>query len=82
MAGKRATSFVKRQKEMSRNARAKEKRATRQTRRDERAAGIRESPLDEIMMPLDGPVEVDLDAVPGSPANDEAEDSSEDDPTP
>lgn len=82
MAGKRATSFIKRQKEMTRNARAKEKRATRQTRRDERATGVRDSPLDEIMTPLDGPVPVDLDGMSDAPDESRTEDSSEDDPTP
>jgi len=46
MAGRGAPSFLKRQKEMSRIARANEKRAARQARRDDRATSG--APVDEF----------------------------------
>jgi hypothetical protein len=45
MAGRGAPSFLKRQKEMSRLARANEKRAARQARRDDRTRP--QAPVDE-----------------------------------
>ena len=58
MAGRGAPSFLKRQKEMNRTAKANAKRAAQQARRDERAAGIRgESPLDEVVMPGEAPAD-------------------------
>jgi hypothetical protein len=54
MAGRGAPSFLKRQKEMNRTAKANAKRAAQQARRDERAAGIRgESPLDDVVLPAE-----------------------------
>ena len=45
MAGRGATSFLKRQKEMNRTAKANAKRQAQQARRDDRQAGIKgESP--------------------------------------
>jgi hypothetical protein len=58
MAGRGAPSFLKRQKEMNRTAKANAKRAAQQARRDERAAGIRgESPLDDTVLPVEAPAE-------------------------
>jgi hypothetical protein len=49
MAGRGATSFLKRQKEMNRTAKANAKRQAQQARRDDRQAGIKgESPNDEM----------------------------------
>ena len=42
MAGRGAPTFLKRQKEQNRAARAQAKRAAQQARRDERAAGVKE----------------------------------------
>lgn len=52
MAGRGAPSFLKRQKEMNRIARANEKRAARQARRDDRATSG--APVDEFE-PLTAP---------------------------
>ena len=49
MAGRGAPSYLKRQKEMSRLARANEKRAARQARRDDRTRP--EPPVDETELP-------------------------------
>lgn len=69
IAGRGAPSFLKRQKEMNRAAKANAKRAAQQARRDDRAAGVRgESPLDEIILPMDG-TEVSED-LPAEPAPD------------
>jgi hypothetical protein len=62
IAGRGAPSFLKRQKEMNRAAKANAKRAAQQARRDQRAAGVLgESPLDEILLPLDEPARPDAD---------------------
>ncbi len=54
MAGRGATSFLKRQKEMNRTAKANAKRQAQQARRDDRQAGIRgESPYDEVVFPTE-----------------------------
>ena len=47
MAGRQNTSFIKRQKEQKRVEKATAKRAARQARREERAAGSREEPIVE-----------------------------------
>jgi len=47
MAGRPNTSFLKRQKELKRAEKATAKRAARQARRDEKAAGSREAPIVE-----------------------------------
>ncbi|MEO6462129.1 MAG: hypothetical protein ABIP29_03555 [Candidatus Eisenbacteria bacterium] len=58
MAGRGATSFLKRQKEMNRTAKANAKRQAQQARRDDRQAGIRGesneiefSPEDAVNLP-------------------------------
>lgn len=58
MAGRGATSFLKRQKEMNRTAKANAKRQAQQARRDDRQAGIRDespeiefSPEDAVNLP-------------------------------
>jgi hypothetical protein len=47
MAGRQNTSFLKRQKELKRAEKATAKRAARQARREEKAAGKREEPIVE-----------------------------------
>lgn len=47
MAGRQNTSFLKRQKEQKRADKASAKRAARQARRDEKAAGNHEEPIVE-----------------------------------
>jgi len=47
MAGRQNTTFLKRQKEQKRAEKATAKRAARQARRDEKAAGNREEPIVE-----------------------------------
>lgn len=47
MAGRHNTSFLKRQKELKRVEKATAKRAARQARREQKAAGNREEPIVE-----------------------------------
>jgi hypothetical protein len=51
MAGRGAPTFLKRQKEQNRMARAQAKREAKQAKRDRRAAAKSEEPLDEEVSP-------------------------------
>lgn len=70
MAGRGAPSFLKRQKEMNRIARANEKRAARQARRDDRAtpdAAVDEFELLSPPAPDDSSPAEDNDQSPPQP---------------
>ena len=65
MAGRGAPTFIKRQKEQQRVARAVAKRAAKQARRDRRASGDNDEALDEEVSP---PIEQDA-GPEGTPAS-------------
>ncbi len=65
MAGRGAPSFLKRQKEQARAARALAKRQAKQARREDRAAAGKQEDGIEDMVPLDAPnQDTDLDDPP------------------
>jgi len=53
LAGRRAPTFLKRQKEQKRNEKANAKRAARQQRRENRASGVNTEPGYEELGPID-----------------------------
>ena len=63
MAGRGPTTFLKRQKELKRAARAQAKRNAKQARRENRAAEAKEPPDDEV---LAEPTELDPGPESGS----------------
>lgn len=73
MAGRSNQSFQKRQKEQKRAAKAVEKRAAQQARRDRRAAGIDDDivSLDDLLGTPDGGEPEATDAAPDPDKQDE-----------
>ena len=64
MAGRGGPSFLKRQKEQARNARANAKRADRQTRRDQRGLGGNDNDIVDLETLLAGEAPLEDEAEP------------------